>query len=296
MAEKELELIEQYLRNELPEAERVAFEQKMAADAAFRHQVELHGRTVQAVRLKGRQALKDRLKERPKPVPGDWQAKRRRRLLVALLAVAALSVLWWKTGPRTANQKNPANTTTNQVDTVSKPPAGTQTPLDAKGKPSQTSPPSTKPPIAGRQMDTGKLFAAYFEAYKDETLDPSFRGSDDEATPFDRFQQSYWEGRHEAALSAFEELTPALKRNNNLLFQKANSLLAVGDPRAASAIFEDIIANGRSRFRSEAEWYLALSYLKMGEQGKADSLLKKLAADEKNARQSDAKKLLDELE
>ena len=45
---------------------------------------------------------------------------------------------------------------------------------------------------------------------------------------------------------SFEELSPSLKKNDNLLFIKANSLLAVGDARAASAIFEGIIANGRS--------------------------------------------------
>lgn len=61
-------------------------------------------------------------------------------------------------------------------------------------------------------------------------------------------------------------------------------------------LFEGIIANERSRYKAEAVWYLALAYLKIGEQGKAGTFLKQLAADEKNTRQSDAKKLLEKLE
>ncbi len=300
MDEKELERIERYLLNDLTEQERAAFEEKMKADAAFRHEVELHSRAISAAKMKGRELMKERLSQR-KPTGGRSHPPRNWVAILLLSFLAVIAIFWWQTTKSDEPKKLPENgSISSPADTTN---SSKALPIDSiqhqQNQPKEEKTPEKKnvsPHIANKRHATEKLFAQYFQPYRDESLDPSSRGSEDEPTPFDRFQLAYWEGKHEAALTAFEELALALKRNDNLLFLKANSLLAVGDARAASAIFEGIIANGRSRFRSQAQWYLALAYLKMGEQRKADSLLKQLATDEKNARQSDAKKLLKELE
>ena len=300
MDEKELERIERYLLNDLTEQERAAFEEKMQADASLRHEVELHSQAISAAKLKGRELMKERLCQRKPKVgtshpPRNWVAV----LLLSLLAV--LAIFWWqktksdepKKLPENGSIPTPADTANSSkalpIDSIQH--QQNQSTEDEKAEKKDA-----RPPEVEKKQGAEKLFAQYFQPYRDESLDPSARGNEDEATAFDRLQQAYLESKHEAALAAFEELAPALKRNDNLLFLKANSLLAVGNARAASAVFEGIIANGRSRFKAEAVWYLALAYLKMGEQRKAYSLLKQVAEDEKNARQSDAKKLLEQLE
>jgi hypothetical protein len=300
MDEKELERIERYLLNDLTEQEKAAFEEKMQTDAAFRHEVELHSRAIHAAKIKGREMMKERLRQRKPKVgrsypPRNWVAV----LLLSLFAI--LAIIWWQTSksdepktlPENGSIPTPADTANSSkalpIDSIQHQQNQSKEDDEAEKK-------DARPPVAEKKQGTEKLFAQYFQPYRDESLDPSFRGAEDEATTFDRFQHAYWEGKHEAALAAFEELAPTLKKNDNLLFQKANSLLAVGDARAASAILEEINANGRSRYKAEAIWYLALAYLKMGEQGKAGTFLKQLATDEKNSRQSDAKKLLEQLE
>ncbi len=287
MDEKELERIESYLLNDLSEQERAAFEEKMKADAAFRHEVELHSRAIYAAKLKGKELMKERLRQRKHKggrshAPRNWVGI----LLLSLLAIFA--IFWWQTTKSDEPEKLPENgSISSPADTIN---SSKALPIDSVQHQQKQSTEDGKaekhearPPVAEKKQGTEKLFAQYFQPYRDESLDPSARGDEDEATPFDRFQQAYWEGKHEAALADFEELAPALKSNDNLLFLKANSLLAVGNAKAASAIFEGIIANGRSRFKAEAAWYLALAYLKMGEQKKAGYLLKQLAGDEKNA-------------
>ena len=300
MDEKELERIERYLLNNLTEQERAAFEDKMKADAAFRHEVELHGRAIYAARLKGKELMKERLRQR-KHKGGRSHAPRNWVAILVLSFLAILAIIWWQTTKSDEPKKLPENgsipTPTDTANSSKALPIDSiQQPQNQSNEDDKAEKKDARPPVAEKKQGTEKLFAQYFQPYRDESLDPSTRSSEDDATPFDRFQQAYWEGKHEAALTAFEELAPSLKNNDNLLFQKANSLLAVGDAKAASAILEKIIANGRSRFRLEAKWYLALSYLKMGEQKKAIPLLKQLAVDEKNARQSDAKKLFEQLE
>lgn len=159
-------------------------------------------------------------------------------------------------------------------------------------KPPEVKPPEVKNPP---HPDFQQLFAANFQPHKDETMNPSVRAAEDEAEPFDRFQRAYWESRYKETLVAFEELSPALKNNDNLLFVKANSLLAMDRADEAIDILEKIIANERSRYVAESKWYLALGLLKNGEMGRSKRQLEVIAADENSPRREEAVKVLQEI-
>jgi hypothetical protein len=286
MTKKDQELIERYLRNELTEAERTAFEQKLDAGSAFRQEVKMHEQALQAIRLKGREALKDRLRERDKALDGQQKngSNRNWRWVFLFFAVAALVVVWqWNSsGEKLPEQPQPSGIPSDSLenDTLHSPPQKES---------------NQKQPAVAQKPDADQLFATYFQPYKDESLNPAVR-SEDDMDAFDRFILLYLGGKHAEALAAFEKLSPALQRNGNTLFIKANSLLATGKAEEAAAILEQVTANGRTRYPGEARWYLALAYLKKGDRENATAQLKKVAGDAKNARQGAAKKMLTEMQ
>lgn len=238
MDEKELERIERFLLNDLTEQEKTAFEEKMQTDAAFRHEVELHSRAIHAAKIKGREVMKEQLRQRKPKVGRSHPRNLAAVLMLSLLAIIA--IFWWQTSkPDEAKNLNENGSISFPKDTAN---SSKALPIDSiqhqqnhSKEDDKTEKQDARPPVAEKKQVKEKLFAQYFQPYRDESLDPSSRGFEDEMTAFDRFQQAYWKGKHEAALAAFEELAPSLKNNDNLLFLKANSMLAVGDARAASA-------------------------------------------------------------
>ncbi len=292
--------IEKYLRRELTVAERLDFEQKIEADAALKREVEMYARAFQALQIKGREELKERFRDKDKawlesqPATASGGRNFWLKGFGILLLMLAGFLFWWNgkdaRSPVLPAQKLP-DTLENQLKNAVPQDTATLVPPVATEE-KQAPPPSKKKP---QQPDLHQLFAANFQPFKDETMNVTVRAPGVELTPFDRFQQAYWEDRHEEALTAFETMTPALKGSDNLLFVKANSLLATGKAEEAAGILEQIIANGRSRYAGEARWYLALAYLENGTPGKARQQLQTLASDAASPRQADAKKLLSQV-
>ena len=130
--------------------------------------------------------------------------------------------------------------------------------------------------------------------YRDASLNPTVRDKNSPA-PFERFLQLYWANRHQAALAAFENLSPALQASDDVLFLRANCLLATGQAAEAAAIFEAIPARGSSRFAGQARWYLALCFLKQKELDKAKKELETLVSDAGAAHREEALRLLGQL-
>ena len=300
MEDKNLELIERYFRRELDKAALRAFEDRLATDSDFRQEVELHGKALQAIRMKGRENMKKKFRDRPL-MPGGNAPRttgKRRRWWIAALALVLVAVLfvWLKNMDK--NPSSLAPVTPPPADTLTQP-VESETPrppvAQEDQKPSPAISEQEKPAISPAGDDSDKLFAAYFQPYRDETMNPTVR-SEDSQDAFDRFMLLYWEGKYSEALAAFDQLSSALRGNDNTLFIKANLLLALGRATEATDILEKIIANGKTRYLGDAHWYLALAYLKSGKGEKAADLFKEILEDAKNARHREAKKLLKELD
>ena len=126
-----------------------------------------------------------------------------------------------------------------------------------------------------QKMPASRLFAQYFKPYREESLEPSLRG-DSEPAPSEIFLQLYWDGKYQEALTQFGALAASAQTNDNLLFLRAECLMALGKAEEAAVIYEAILARDKSRYIEAATWHLALAYLKMGKTLRAKTELQKL--------------------
>lgn len=284
MEEKDIEQIERYWRNALGAQERTSFERRMAADAGFAKEVQLYLLALEAVRMEGESQLRARLAGRGRESDRQRTAPSRRRWFWVLpFALLSALAIWRFAGAPAQAEPVPA---------PSPPPA-------APAVPAQDSLPNAAPPKIEpeekRRTDAGKedreVFAKWFQPYKDESLEPAVRG-EGEATPEEDFYEFYWEGRYRQALAAFDKLEPESKTKGDLRFLKANCLLATGQAGEAIPLLEN---PGRTRFRPEAEWLLALAYLKNGQRDKAAAQFGAVAANESSSRREAARQILEEM-
>jgi tetratricopeptide (TPR) repeat protein len=121
-----------------------------------------------------------------------------------------------------------------------------------------------------------RLFAENFKPYKDESLEPTLRG-DAEPMPSEKFQQLYWDGKYREALTQFDAMPTTAQTNDNLLFLKAECLMALGRVGAAVPGYEAILKRDKTRYMEVAAWHLALANLKLGEPVQAKTQLEKIS-------------------
>lgn len=293
MNEEYSELIVRYFCNELTDAERAMFEQRLATDSDFRQEVEAYGKSVQLIRLQGRKELQSELAKQGHKLDSIVKTNQRQIYGVGGLAVVIVVLLaWWLWGGKPAQpiHHSPVEKTNSDTsqgtapvlpDTSIKSDPAPEHQLP-QGKPIQ---PNVVPPATSKNQ---RLFAVNFQPYKDESLEPSVRG-DGDATPAETFLQFYWDGKYQEALTAFNKLELVSKNKGDLQFLKANCLLAGGEVQEAIAVLENL---RRTRFTSEAKWLLALAYLKNEERERAVEVLKLISADAKSERRDDAERLL----
>ncbi len=285
MEELDDKLIERYYLNDLSEAELAVFNRRMAEDEAFWEAVQLHADALEAIRLEGITLLRARLAAKGRELDAGLDKPSNRWLwwIIGLVVVllGAWAVWWWM-----QSGNPPASTPTIESRDIAA--------LSATDTIPAVSPSEKQPEPAQKTPERQRVFAAYFQPYKDPSLEPARRG-DAEQSPSERFLQLYWEGDYRAALAAFDSLGASAKNNDNLLFIKANCLLATGETAAAGELLENILQNARSRFSAQAGWYLALSRLQAGRTNEAETLLRRIAADSGSPRRADAERLLREL-
>lgn len=291
MSEQEHALIERYLRHQLSETEEQAFESRMAADEAFRQEVLLHGRAMATLNFQGLRDLKKKLQQREESHALQKQKRQRRfwgMLLLLTLGLALVLIFWrWaKIGTPPESEPVIQKTPTDQPKIK---PQKSLSPDTLLEKQSTTAPKT--PPIAQRQVNNEALFAVAFQPYRDASLNPNVR-DEQNPSPFEQFLQQYWEKQYLPALHAFEKLTVELQNNDDVLFLKANALLATGQTAAAAALFEGIIVRQTSRFEQQADWYLALCFVKNGELVRAKKALQAIAAQLDHPQREDALALL----
>lgn len=295
MEDQDTDMIERYFRNELTSSEREAFERRREQDEAFRLEAGLHGKARQAIRLKEKSEVLARLSERGRQLDAQKNTAGRYRpwWLGGGLALLLAFFLWlqWGGEPSPEIQSPPA-VSPQEGARPAMPPDTAQVIQPAETPPVKKQ--EKQPPIASAAEKQELLFAQHFQAYKDETLEPSVRG-DEEPSASEQFRQLYWDGRYAEALAQFENLHPLAQSNDNQLFIKSECLLATGRPAEAIVLYEQILENGRSRYLEAARWHLALAHLKNGNPEAAKKQLGAIAEDGGSPWQAEAAALLEAL-
>ncbi|MEK7257084.1 MAG: hypothetical protein AAB316_20180, partial [Bacteroidota bacterium] len=217
MEEQELERIERYLRQEMPETEQSAFEQELSADPALQRQVELHAFALKAIRLEGKAALKARLRQRQFHLPGKAKknAGRHWRWVAALLGVVLLGAFfWWINNREKLPQPQLEERPSTQDTLPATQPTETTPPANLPADPSKPAPAKkTTPPVAAGKVDKDALFAENFKPYEDEVFKSSgrTRASEENPKPYERFVEFYLKSEYAKAMAAYEEMEPAVK-------------------------------------------------------------------------------------
>lgn len=234
--------------------------------------------------------LKKKLQEREEALTlkkQKWQRRFWGLLLLLSLGLVLIFIYWCWVKIGTPPESDPAiqKTPTDQPKTKAQKSLPTDTILE---KQITTAP---KTPIAQRQVNNQALFSVAFQPYRDTSLNPNVR-DEQNPSPFEQFLQQYWEKQYLPALQAFEKLAVELQNNDDVLFLKANALLATGQTDAAAALFACIISRKTSRFGQQADWYLALCDLKKGELVRAKKALQAIATQLDHPQREDALALL----
>ena len=111
----------------------------------------------------------------------------------------------------------------------------------------------------------GSLVDSYYQPY---ALNIKERSGDEEALA--KAEKAYQSGDYAAALPAFEQHPT----NIEIQLAKGNAEYNLGKLDAAATTFQRI-ASGNSIYKSIANWYLALTYLKSGKTEQAKLILQK---------------------
>ena len=270
MSEQEMSLIEKYFKNELDESERFVFEQRMAADTAFRDEVVLYQRALNAIDLYAKDAFKKQLQERrPATNPG----KNRKFYfigLVALLLLIIICFLWWRNStpsPQPQQQVIPPPT----MDTV-----------PTVDKRLVESLPYTERSSSPKELNIPMLFSKHYRPYKPAEEDGAVHGGSSNPvapTALTEIENSLRNGKYEEVLLVFDQLPPKIKENLNAIFLKANALMALDRFAEAQPLFERVAAVPANIYSGEAKWYLALIALQQNDLSSAKYWLKLIKDD-----------------
>jgi len=289
-------LIERYFAQELSAAERNEIEQRVQQDAHFRQEMAAYKLAMESIKLAQRADLKERFKQRDKILDRrnkDFNIGRRSNLW--LLAAAAIIVVFigWKfySSPQQSSDQANINQkdTTNLVQNPGVVPDTTKSTYLPKEEKKED-----KAPV--KKDEGSDLFADNFEPYKDDAMDPTSRGDNEKLSPLEKFQMLYWEGKYAQTLEAFKTLDPSHQANDNFRFIYANALMATSKTNEAAAIFSDIISFGKSPYKTESYYYLALCHLKNGKHDEARKNLETYLRDPDAEQKEKAKKILEDMD
>lgn len=122
-----------------------------------------------------------------------------------------------------------------------------------------------------------RLFAEYYQP--DTGLLTAMGTADDYA--FERAMVDYKTGDYAAAIRGWKPLQEAAPTNDTLNYFLGSAHLAAGAPEAALPYLRDVLPG--STFRGEAQWYLGLALLKMGDMPEAAAAINRSNHPQKDA-------------
>jgi tetratricopeptide (TPR) repeat protein len=139
-------------------------------------------------------------------------------------------------------------------------------------------------------VDEQELFATHFEPYPNIIM-PTVRSVvENDSTVKAQAFRAYDQQDYVLAIQLFEKLSV---QDEAVLLYLGNSYLASGQPDNALLLFEKVL-NNYDVFDEQAEWYVAVTYLKLEEREKAKEALQKVVARESSYK-SKAQLILDKL-
>ena len=135
-----------------------------------------------------------------------------------------------------------------------------------------------------------QLFDEYFTPYQNLL---TMKGENDSLVEYALYYYDLkiWD----SAIFFFKEIKEPYKDIEAIRFYQANALLAMGYPSEAEKHLLMVIATNDDRFKTQANWYLALAMIKSGKNDKAIEILRNLKYD-KGIYRSKAMDLINEFE
>jgi len=131
--------------------------------------------------------------------------------------------------------------------------------------------------ISDSKPDNSSLFASYFEPFDNVVFPINRSNENDNSLVLEReAYKEYEAGNYEKAIILFKNMKANLPLNLDNDFYLAISYLGMGDAPNAMPILEDLSDKNDFRFKKQAEWYLALTYLQIGESEKAKKVFYKI--------------------
>lgn len=260
-----IDKIERYLAKKMTPDESIEFELRMSENPQLRQEVKELEKAIEALRFHEKSVLKSRLKQWEQQKFENTSSGRPVKLYIYLLAgllLVLLALIWNFVGNYYTNHSQ--NVIPNYYeDSVSK--ARPEEIHDTMQFRERAIPLDSNLQNKKNIQSTDELYAMYFVPYTDELLESEFRGQDDEKTAFEMFQFLYINKKYQEAINIFDSLDPSVKENDNVLFLKANALMAINKIDEATLLLETIIKNKESRNIKEALWFLGLCSIYKGD-------------------------------
>lgn len=129
-----------------------------------------------------------------------------------------------------------------------------------------------------RKTTEEQLFAKY---YKPDPGLPTLMAVSDNYE-FDNAMVNYKMGDYQKAITAWKKLLIINSGNDTLNYFIGSALMAEKKPKEAATFFKPVVDTNNSAFLEEANWYLGLAYLKMGDKEMAINYLKKSKNQQQN--------------
>ncbi len=280
------EQIDRYLANEMNSEERSSFERELIQNEELQIQLTEHREAIQKLKNLERAYLKFRLQAIEVELNQDKPKKKELKfywMIVVLLLLCVGYFIWKQKNKTVQSVYSPA---TNQTETDSN---VNLLKKDIIPKDSLVNPKSEKKESLPQKksIDREQLFAAHFEPYTDDDIEYEIRGNREKST-YELFKHFYINHKYDKALAVFENLDASDKTKEQVLFIKANILMATNKIDDALSILLKLKGNPQSVYSNDLSWYLGLCYIKKGEYSKARFQLIQL----KGSHQSNAEMLL----
>jgi len=128
----------------------------------------------------------------------------------------------------------------------------------------------------GSKVSSSELFSQNFETYP---LAFNHRSNGDTESLLNKAINAYNEEDFKTAVPIFDALFKSNPSNKAFQFYKAMALLSNEQAEEAKPIFIDVIKSKSPLFIEQAQWYLALTYLKLDEGENAKNTLNHLSKD-----------------